>query len=85
MVMATGRVPRGQLEPEHARAVSLCNEPTTVAEIAAHLRLPVAVAKVVLSDLIDCEAVSMRAPDPIADPANRSVLEKLLNGLQNRV
>jgi hypothetical protein len=85
MVMATGRVPRGQLEPEHARALSLCNEPTTVAEIAAHLRLPVAIAKVVLSDLIDCKAVSTRAPDPIADPRNRSVLEKLLDGLRDRV
>jgi hypothetical protein len=85
MVMATGRMPRLQLEPEHARALSLCNQPTTVAEIAAHLRLPVAITKVVLSDLIDCAAVDMRGPDPIADPANHSVLEKLLNGLRDRV
>jgi Protein of unknown function (DUF742) len=85
MVMATGYFPRGQLEPEHTRALSLCHQPTTVAEIAAHLRLPVAVAKVVLSDLIDCEAVSVRAPHPVADLTNRSVLERLLNGLQDRV
>jgi hypothetical protein len=85
MVMATGRAPRLQLEPEHARALSLCHEPTTVAEIAAHLRLPVAITKVVLSDLIDCASVDVRAPDPTADPANRSVLEKLLNGLRDRV
>jgi Protein of unknown function (DUF742) len=85
MVMATGRAPRAHLEPEHTRALSLCNHPTTVAEIAAHLRLPVAIAKVVLADLIDCAAVSVRAPDPVADLTNRSVLERLLNGLQDRV
>jgi Protein of unknown function (DUF742) len=84
MVMATGYRPRTQLQPEHTRALTLCHQPTTVAEIAAHLRLPVAVAKVVLSDLIDCEAVSVRAPHPVAD-TNRSVLERLLNGLQDRV
>jgi hypothetical protein len=85
MMTATGRAPLAQLEPEHARALSLCNEPTTVAEISAHLRLPVAITKIVLADLIDWEAVSMRAPYPISDPRNRSVLERLLNGLQDRV
>jgi hypothetical protein len=85
MVMATGYLPRAPLQPEHTRALTLCHQPTTVAEIAAHLRLPVAVAKVVLSDLIDCEAVSVRAPHPVADLTNRSVLERLLNGLQDRV
>jgi len=85
MVRATGRVPRAQLEPEHVWALRLCTEPTTVAEIAAHLRLPIAIAKIVLSDLVDCEAVRIRAPYPISDPTNRSVLEKLLNGLQDRV
>jgi hypothetical protein len=85
MVMATGQVPQASLEPEHTRALRLCRQPITVAEIAAHLRLPVAVAKVVLSDLVDCEAVSVRAPHPVADLTNRSVLERLLNGLQDRV
>jgi hypothetical protein len=85
MVRATGRVPRAQLEPEHVRALRLCHEPTTVAEVAAHLRLPVAIAKILLSDLIDCQALSVRAPYPISDPKSRSVLERLLNGLQDRV
>jgi Protein of unknown function (DUF742) len=85
MVLATGRVPTEQLEPEHVRALRLCTAPTTVAEVSAHLRLPVAITKVVLSDLIDYGAVGVRAPDPIADLTSRSVLEKLLNGLQDRV
>jgi hypothetical protein len=85
MVMTTGRVPREHLEPDHARALGLCAGPTTVAEIAAHLKLPAVVTKVLLSDLVDCGAVSTRAPDPAADPTDRSVLEALLNGLQRRL
>jgi len=85
MVRATGRVPRAHLEPEHSRALRLCTEPTTVAEIAAHLRVPVVIAKILVCDLIDCSAVTIRAPYPISDPKNRSLLEKLLNGLQDRV
>jgi hypothetical protein len=84
-VMATGRVPRGHLEPDHARALRLCGDPTTVAEIAAHLKLPAAITKVVLSDLVACGALSTRAPSPIADPADRSVLEAVLHGLQRRL
>ena len=85
MVTATGRVPRAHLEPDHARALGLCDSPTTVAEVAAHLRLPAVITKVLLSDLIDFGAVSTRAPDPAADPTDRSVLEALLNGLQRRL
>ncbi|MBM0225073.1 MULTISPECIES: DUF742 domain-containing protein [Micromonospora] len=84
-VMATGRLPRGHLEPDHARALRLCGGPTTVAEISAHLKLPAAITKVVLSDLVDCGALSTRAPSPIADPADRSVLEAVLYGLQQRL
>lgn len=84
-VMATGRLPRGHLEPDHARALRLCGGPITVAEIAAHLKLPAAITKVVLSDLVDYGAVSTRAPSPIADPTERSVLEAVLNGLQRRL
>jgi hypothetical protein len=85
MVMATGQVPRTHLEPDHARALSLCAGLITVAEVAAHLKLPAVVTKVLLSDLIDCGAVSMRARGPGADTADRSVLEALLNGLQRRL
>jgi hypothetical protein len=83
-VVATGRTPRGYLEPDHARALRLCGGPTTVAEIAAHLKLPAAITKVVLSDLIDCGAVRTRAPGPVADLTDRAVLEAVLDGLQRR-
>ena len=36
---------------EHQRIVSLCERPTAIAEIAAHLSVPIGVARVLVSDL----------------------------------
>lgn len=81
LMMATGR-PASPVDPEHAEALDLCRTPTSVAEVAAHLRLPVVVTKVLLSDLVECEAMIARAPRPASDPTDRDLLEKLLDGLQ---
>lgn len=85
LVMATGTVPKGNLGPEHALALGLCDGPTSVAEIAAHLRLPAVVTKVLLSDLVDCGAVTTRAPRCLDTPTDRSLLEAVLDGLRRRL
>jgi hypothetical protein len=85
MVVATGRVPRGQLGPDHAMALRLCGNFTTVAEVAARLRLPAVVTKILLSDLVECGAVDARSPDPMADTNDPAVLEIILNALQQRL
>ncbi|AGZ40541.1 hypothetical protein AFR_11260 [Actinoplanes friuliensis DSM 7358] len=85
MVRATGRLPHGRLEPDHAEALGLCSTPTTVAEISARLRLPAVVTKILLSDLVDAGAVDTRSPGPAAEPTNTAVLETILNALQRRL
>ena len=85
MVMATGRLPHGQLEHDHAQALGLCGTPTTVAEVAARLRLPAVVTKILLSDLVDAGAIDTRSPGPAAEPTNTAVLETILNALQRRL
>ncbi|MFI2369201.1 DUF742 domain-containing protein [Streptomyces sp. NPDC018833] len=85
LVMATGSVPQGQLGPEHSMALGLCHGPTSVAEISAHLRLPAVVTKVLLSDLVDCGAVTARAPRSHDTPTDRSLLEAVLDGLRRRL
>ncbi|MFF0448845.1 DUF742 domain-containing protein [Streptomyces sp. NPDC004609] len=85
LVMATGSAPRTQLGPEHAHALTLCAGPTSVAELSAHLRLPAVVTKVLLSDLLDCGAVTARAPRPPDTPTDRSLLEAVLDGLRRRL
>jgi hypothetical protein len=82
IVMATGRRDRAQLDHEHAQALDLCRVPTPVAEVAARLRLPLMIAKVLLSDLIDAGAATARPPGPGADVEKRDLLEMMLNGLR---
>jgi hypothetical protein len=82
IVRATGRgsVAPERLGREHAQALQLCRSPTSVAEVAAHLRQPVMVTKVLLSDLIESGAITTRYPTFEAPtPAN---LERLLHGLR---
>ncbi|MFC8918583.1 DUF742 domain-containing protein [Streptomyces sp. NPDC047821] len=85
LVMATGAAPQAHLGPEHATALRLCDGPTSVAEIAAHLRLPAVVTKVLLSDLVDCGALTARAPRFHDTPTDRSLLEAVLDGLRRRL
>lgn len=84
MVVATGYSARRSLEPDHAQVLDLCLRPASVAEIAARLRLPAAVTKVLLSDLADLGALRAAAPHA-GDAADRALLERLLDGLQRRL
>jgi hypothetical protein len=54
------------LEPEHRFILELCRTPVALAEIAARLNLPVAVAKILISDLIMLGTVVARAPVALA-------------------
>lgn len=83
MVRTTGRVPPERLGHEHARTLQLCHSPTSVAEIAAHLRQPVTITKVLLSDLIESGAVTTREPSATAH--STELLEKVLDGLRQRL
>jgi hypothetical protein len=85
MVVATGVSSCTVLEPDHMQALRLCMRPVSVAEIAARLRLPAAVTKVLLSDLADCGAVRTGPPASASDTSNRVLLERLLDGLQRRL
>lgn len=84
-VMATGATSLGYLGPEHAQVLDLCRAPVSVAEIAAHLRLPAAVTKVLLSDLVDCGALTAKPPAFFHNPTDRSLLEAVLDGLRRQL
>ncbi|MEU6534873.1 DUF742 domain-containing protein [Streptomyces sp. NPDC047000] len=84
-VLATGTTPLGCLGPEYTRALDLCAAPVSVAEVAAHLRLPAAVTKVLLSDLVDCGTLAAKSPAHHHDPTDRSLLEAVLDGLRRQL
>ncbi|MFD0318518.1 DUF742 domain-containing protein [Streptomyces flavalbus] len=84
-VMATGATPLGYLGPEHTQALDLCHAPVPVAEVAAHLKLPVAVTKVLLADLLDCGALTTKPPAFHHHPTDRALLEAVLDGLRRQL
>jgi hypothetical protein len=81
LVISTGRGDPDP-DPEHRKVLGLCHTPVSVAEVAAQMRLPVMVTKVLLADLVDCGAMTARAPHSSSDITDRVLLEKLLDGLQ---
>ncbi|MDJ1131109.1 DUF742 domain-containing protein [Streptomyces iconiensis] len=88
LVMATGSRPQSYLGPDHTQVLGLCGGPVSVAELAAQIRLPAAVTKVLLSDLADCGAISARAPVHVPlgpEPTDRELLEAVLDGLRKRL
>lgn len=88
LVMATGDRPNNYLGPDHSHVLKLCGGPVSVAEIAAQIAQPAVVTKVLLSDLVDCGAITSRAPGraPLGDdPTDRDLLEAVLDGLRRRL
>ena len=83
LVRATGAVPEHHLDPDQLHAVLACaREPRTVAELAAALRRPVQVTKILISDLIGLGAVRLRTPAAADGQTRERLLEKLLDGLE---
>jgi hypothetical protein len=82
LVVTTGRS-GPDVDPEHVKALELCHTPVSVVEVAANLRLPVMVTKVLLADLVDCGAiVTWASSSSSSHVTDRVLLEKLLDGLQ---
>lgn len=79
--------PAPGMQSEHARILRLCRGPTAVVEISAHLRLPVAIVRILVTDLLDTGLVTARHPRPAPSPAHPlaspDVLEKVLVALHN--
>lgn len=71
-----------EMGPEHLRVLGLCPTPISVAEVAAKMRLPLMVTKVLIADLVEYGAVATRTQQPLSKIPDRDLLEKLLDGLQ---
>ncbi|MFK0150796.1 DUF742 domain-containing protein [Streptomyces sp. NPDC090493] len=74
--------PTPGMQSEHAAILRLAEFPTSVVELAAELRLPVSITKILLGDLQAAGRVSARHPHrpAITDP---DILEQVLVGLRN--
>jgi hypothetical protein len=72
------------LHMERRTILGLCAGMTSVAELAAHLHVPVGVARVLVGDLAASGYLDVHLPRGTADGPDAAVLERLLEGLRAR-
>ena len=69
-------------QPEQTRLLRLCAEPVAVAELAAHLDLPVSVVVIMLCDLLEAGRITVRPPHPVSPGTpDLNLLQKVRDGL----
>jgi hypothetical protein len=72
---------QGPAAAEHEAVMTLCQEPRSVAEIAALVRVPLGVARVILGDLVAAGAVAVQRTAGAAGP-DLALMERVLAGLR---
>ena len=71
--------------PEESAIAELCTESRSVAEVAALIKLPLGVVRVLISDLVDRGIVQVHTLTSDADDSrpDAALLERVLSGLRN--
>jgi hypothetical protein len=70
------------LGPEHVSVLQLAHRPTTVADIASDVDLPLGVVRILLADLRELGLVVIRTPVIMAERVDKHTLMEVLNGLR---
>ncbi|WP_018682547.1 DUF742 domain-containing protein [Actinokineospora enzanensis] len=78
-----GRLPDAAVRPEHRSICGLCLDTRSVAEVAAHLRLPLGVARVLIGDMAGMGLVSIHQSGMVVgDRPSIEFMERVLSGLR---
>jgi hypothetical protein len=75
--------PRNDLQPEQSAILRLCQRPLSVAEVSAHLHLPLGTVRVLLGDLLGDGLILTSGPRPAAQPQRHHLLKAVINGLHS--
>jgi hypothetical protein len=70
------------LAPEHISVLRLARTPTTVADIASDVDLPLGVVRVILADLRELGLIAISTPIVMAERFDKHTLREVLNGLR---
>jgi len=71
------------LHPEQRRVLDLCSHRLhSVAEISAHLRIPIGVTRVVVADLAQQQVITIHEPPPATGRQAIQLMERLIHGLR---
>jgi hypothetical protein len=71
-----------QITGEHQEIVQRCRRPLSIAELSAHLNIPLGVGRVLVSDLLEQGLVVVRRPAARHRMSDEALLEKVMNGLR---
>src|SRR5437879_3053014 len=82
VVAVTSVAEAATMPPEYGRIVRLCQQPLSVAEVAAYLKLPLPVVKVLLSDLIEQRHVIFRSATSMTATPDERILQAVLDGIR---
>ena len=86
LVTVTGRAPWQGMQEEYRVILEMAEHPVSLVEIGAALRVPVGVARVLVSDLASSGYLAVHLPYSAAgdDRPDAAILERLLDGLRAR-
>ncbi|MFF2085377.1 DUF742 domain-containing protein [Nocardia sp. NPDC058176] len=83
LVTTSGLTHRPRPEQEYESIIAVCQVPLSVAEVAASLRLPLAVTKILVGDLIGEGHLIFRAPvHTEAGAGDLNILRAVLDGIR---
>jgi len=78
-----GKAPDAAVLPEHRSICGLCMDTRSVAEVAAHLRLPLGVARVLIGDMAGMGLVLIHQSGMVVgDRPSIDFMERVLSGLR---
>lgn len=83
-LVVTNAYENPMMEPEYIEIMRICQYPLSIAEISAKLGLPLAVVKILVSDLIDGGYLIFRSPPPTSDEEipDMNILQAVLDGIR---
>ena len=86
LITAAEWMPWPGMQSEYRAILEMADEPVSLVEIGAALKVPVGVARVLVSDLAGAGYVSVYEPEPTGEDGRPrpAVLERLLEGLRAR-
>ena len=84
-VTSRGEASASELASERRRICEICADPSSIAEVSAHLKLPLGVVRVLVGDMVTEGFLEANATIMAADENSRPdlrLLERVLDGLQ---
>ncbi|HEV7906584.1 MAG TPA: DUF742 domain-containing protein [Pseudonocardiaceae bacterium] len=82
MVSATSAYVAAAMQAEHHEVLELCQHPRSVAEVAALMRLPLGVAKVLLGDMAGRGLIDVHETASGGTAPDLGLMERVLSGLR---